>query len=278
MKKNDWQFLVDVLMFTCILVVVLIGIIMGLLLGQGPSGHGTAKYFLGLHRHQWGDMHLLFSVAFCGLLVLHLALDWNWIKGRARQVFKSAWIAGLAMIVILPFGVLAMGWSLSAKNDQYYASFGQRSEARNKTRHKKMHSRDTEPVLVDDSSDDSCSIHHGCTEDGNSGDSGNNEKEGPSPESTEPLASDAHATHHSHESSRMVGGRGAKGHSKVTITGRATLLEVESESGIAAVDVKNCLELPPTAPMDMPLGHLRRIYGFSMRDVRDCVEQRLSDP
>jgi TRAP-type C4-dicarboxylate transport system permease small subunit len=104
MKKTDWQFLVNTLMFICIFAVIMIGIIMGCFTEHGHAAREAAKYFLGLHRHQWGDLHFILSIAFCALLILHLALDWPWIKAKAKQVFKSAWVAGLALIVILPFG------------------------------------------------------------------------------------------------------------------------------------------------------------------------------
>ena len=58
MKKTDWQYLVDTLLFLCIVGIVFIGFLMGLFLPQGPAAPESAKYFLGLHRHQWGNIHL----------------------------------------------------------------------------------------------------------------------------------------------------------------------------------------------------------------------------
>lgn len=64
MKKSDWQYLVDTLLFICIIGIAFIGILMGLVLPRGPQASESAKYFLGLHRHQWGNIHFSLS-CFC---------------------------------------------------------------------------------------------------------------------------------------------------------------------------------------------------------------------
>ena len=52
MKKSDWQYLVDTLLFLSITGIAFIGFLMGLFLPKGPNAQESAKYFLGLHRHQ----------------------------------------------------------------------------------------------------------------------------------------------------------------------------------------------------------------------------------
>ena len=43
-------------------------------------------------------------------------------------------------------------------------------------------------------------------------------------------------------------------------------------TGIKAYDIAFRLGLPPGAPFDLPLGRLRRTFGFSMADVRRVLE------
>ena len=75
MKKTDWQYLVDTLLFLCIVGIVFIGFLMGLVIPKGPTAQESAKYFLGLHRHQWGNIHFYLSITFTVLIIIHLILS-----------------------------------------------------------------------------------------------------------------------------------------------------------------------------------------------------------
>jgi len=68
MKKNDWKYLINGLMFVDICSIAMIGLIMAFVVppARGPD---TSKVFLGLHRHQWGDFHLYLSLFLLALLV-----------------------------------------------------------------------------------------------------------------------------------------------------------------------------------------------------------------
>jgi len=129
MRRTDWKFLVDTLLFICMGGIISIGLLMGFVLGEGPDGGGKSKYFLDLHRHQWGEIHLILSLAFSVLVIIHLILSWSWIKGKARRLFKGSWPAVLALIVLLTVAAVAVGWVASTKNDPAYEKYGQ-GEAR----------------------------------------------------------------------------------------------------------------------------------------------------
>ena len=107
MKKSDWQYIVDALLFICTTGVAIIGLLMGLVIAKGPQSSESAKYFLGLHRHQWGNIHFYLSISFVVLVIIHLILSWSWIKGKARQLFHRGWAAGLVLTTAVP-------WLLSA--------------------------------------------------------------------------------------------------------------------------------------------------------------------
>jgi len=124
MKKTDWKYVVDTLLFLCMFGISFIGILMGFFLPKGPTVRESEKYLLGLHRHQWGDIHLYLSLAFLVLLILHLILAWNWIKGKSKSLFKGSWRTVLTLIVIAGFMVVVLFWLFTPKNSGKYAGYG----------------------------------------------------------------------------------------------------------------------------------------------------------
>ncbi len=148
MKKTDWKYLVDTLLFISMGGIVFIGILMGFVLAEGPVvGTGKSKVILGLHRHQWGTIHFILSLVFTVLLIVHLWLGWGWIKGKSRRLFKRRWSAALGLVVFLSAFALLLGWLASTKNDPYYQSFGTQSGARRQLG-SEIHSRQTEPEEI----------------------------------------------------------------------------------------------------------------------------------
>lgn len=127
MKKSDWQYLVDTLLFISFFGISFIGILMAFFLPKGPSALESEKYFLGLHRHQWGDIHLYLSLAFVFLIIVHLFLSWAWIKGKAKALFNKGWRTLIVLTLICAFLVLILFWVFTPKNSQKYAEFGVRS-------------------------------------------------------------------------------------------------------------------------------------------------------
>ena len=111
MKKNDWKYLINGLMFVDICSIAMIGLIMAFVVppARGPD---TSKVFLGLHRHQWGDFHLYLSLFLLALLVLHLWLNWTWILSSTKSYFGESWKKVLWGLCGAWFGVLLLGWIL----------------------------------------------------------------------------------------------------------------------------------------------------------------------
>jgi multisubunit Na+/H+ antiporter MnhB subunit len=124
MKKADWQYLVDSLMFICIAGIAMIGILLAFFIPQGPSSPESSKYFLNLHRHQWGNIHLYLSIAFVLLVIIHLTLDWKWIKARAGQIFKRGWKMALISTALASLLVLFFFWIFYPKEPGAYEQYG----------------------------------------------------------------------------------------------------------------------------------------------------------
>lgn len=124
MKKADWQYLVNTLLFICIVGIVLIGLLLGLVIPKGPSAAENTKYFLNLHRHQWGNIHFYLSLAFILLIIIHLTLDWKWIKGRANNLFKKGWKAALTSTVAASILLIFVLWLFYPKEPGAYEGYG----------------------------------------------------------------------------------------------------------------------------------------------------------
>ncbi len=124
MKKTTWKYMVDVVMFLAMVGIILIGLLLAFIIKEGPTVQAGGKYFLDLHRHQWSNIHLFLSLFFSGALVIHLILEWSWIKGKTKTLFKGAWRPALVTIaaaaLLVPLGM----WALSTKNAPGYADSG----------------------------------------------------------------------------------------------------------------------------------------------------------
>jgi hypothetical protein len=83
-----------------------------------PPGSGSVRALWGLGRHDWGDVHFWMAAATAALLVIHVALHWNWVCTTVQHLFvrrgrspdqPSAWArnlygAGFLVLLIAIFG------------------------------------------------------------------------------------------------------------------------------------------------------------------------------
>ena len=127
MSKTDWKYLVDTLLFICIVGIAFIGFLMGLVIPKGPSASESAKYFLGLHRHQWGNIHFYLSIVFVVLVIIHVILSWSWIRGKARQLFKRQGATMLVLTTMTAFLALFLFWAFYPRMPDAYEDYGVRA-------------------------------------------------------------------------------------------------------------------------------------------------------
>ena len=88
--KKHLKYLTNVLLFVDLTSTAVIGLLMAFVI---PSGRQPAadKYFLGLHRHDWGDIHLYLSLFLLVLLTIHLWLNWTWIVQTTKSYMGEYW-------------------------------------------------------------------------------------------------------------------------------------------------------------------------------------------
>lgn len=137
MKKSDWQYIIDTLLIMFIIGIAIIGFLMDLVIPKAPQVSESAKYFLGLQRHQWGNIHFYLSIAFAVLVIIRLIFSWNWIKGKAHQILHRGWGTMLVLITVVSLLVLFLFWALYPRAPGAYEDQGVRAESRAKEKEAK---------------------------------------------------------------------------------------------------------------------------------------------
>ena len=107
MAKPQINFLINALMFLCVMAMAGLGFLMKYIMPPGRElwvkyGSNPALSWLGWDRHDWGDIHLYLALAFLTLLVLHIILHWSQILGLfQRLVPNPRWRSRIAIIFLL---------------------------------------------------------------------------------------------------------------------------------------------------------------------------------
>jgi hypothetical protein len=96
MKRSTLNFVIDLVSFVDLVGLVFTGFIIRYILPAGSGGRGRAlhdgqgaehiKTLCGMTRHEWGDIHFYFAVAFIILLTVHMILHWAWIKNYVKSL------------------------------------------------------------------------------------------------------------------------------------------------------------------------------------------------
>lgn len=72
------------------------GLLLAWRLPPGSRG-GAGLSALGLGRHDWGDLHTWISYAVMVLVIIHLAINWAWLKKIAASSHLWRLAVGLAL-------------------------------------------------------------------------------------------------------------------------------------------------------------------------------------
>jgi hypothetical protein len=119
LDKPKLNFLIDALMFICMMAIAGLAFLMKFILIPGKErlakyGRGVELLLLGMDRHSWGTIHLALGLVLLGLLVLHIILHWNPIVGlfqrlvdnqKARQIIAPAFVIVSLLFLIAPLAV-----------------------------------------------------------------------------------------------------------------------------------------------------------------------------
>lgn len=109
-SRNTLNLTIDIALLVFLLAIACIGFMMKYTLLSGQDrlmiyGSRTDLAVLGITKHQWGDIHLILSLIFMALLLLHIILHWSCIESFFRRIIPSVMartiIAILAVLIIL---------------------------------------------------------------------------------------------------------------------------------------------------------------------------------
>lgn len=85
MKRNTLNFLIDAVSALVVLGITATGLAVRFVL---PPGSGRGKVLWGWDRHEWGEVHFWLAVAAGVLLLVHVALHWQWICVTTVRLFR----------------------------------------------------------------------------------------------------------------------------------------------------------------------------------------------
>ena len=309
MKKSDWQYLVDTLLFISIVGITIIGFLMGLVIPKGPTAPESTKYFLGLHRHQWSNIHFYLSVAFVVFVTIHILFSWKWIKNKSLQIFKKRWNTALIFIVVGSILLIFLFWALYPRVPGAYEDFGGRANQQRLSDEGSL--PPDEKILYEDGSvyfvisgqttlkqaekatgipSKTIAAELGIPSNVSPDESFGRLKKkygisllevrdvisdflskeaAPIEEKRDPPKKEE-IKEAEHEQ-KLTRGISAEDQSGILITGRMTLLDIGKEARIPARRIADKLNLPSNVSLNETLGRLRRRYGFSVQDVRDAI-------
>jgi hypothetical protein len=95
MNRTASNLLIDVISFVAFLASTASGLVLWQVLpGAGYGFRGgravvAEQLFLGLSRQDWLNLHNRTSLLLAGLIVLHIALHWRWIRNFGKIVRRS---------------------------------------------------------------------------------------------------------------------------------------------------------------------------------------------
>jgi hypothetical protein len=89
--------------------IAFLGLLLAFVIPKG-NVHSSQKYFLGLHRHDWGDIHLYLSLCLVVLLIFHIWFNWTWIVQSTKRYFDNRWKKFLWFISGAWIFLLCAGW------------------------------------------------------------------------------------------------------------------------------------------------------------------------
>ena len=107
-EKAKFNFVIDALMFICMMAIGGLAFLMKFILIPGKErwakyGKSVELSLFGMGRHEWGTIHLTIGFVLLGLLTLHIILHWKVILGLFQKLVgnqKARWITALAFVVV----------------------------------------------------------------------------------------------------------------------------------------------------------------------------------
>ena len=89
MKKSEFNFLIEALMFLFLSILAGIGLLMRLSFSEHDIPTGSEELVFGMADHQWGTIHLYVGLIFLGLILTHVYLHFNAIRSMYSKLIDN---------------------------------------------------------------------------------------------------------------------------------------------------------------------------------------------
>lgn len=129
MDKPKLRFVVQALMFLCLMALAGVGLLMEFVLIPGKEkivkyGRNVNLTFLGLDRNDWGSVHLYIALIFLALLVIHLALHWKKVVALYERLIPDQKRRNLIALAFLLISVILIYFAFLVNSDVKEADRG----------------------------------------------------------------------------------------------------------------------------------------------------------
>ena len=240
---------IDLIMFVVMVALAVIGFLIRYSLISGEKrwerfGRNLDMTFLGLDRHEWGLIHLILGISLATLLVLHIIFHWTQIVNMVKKLFHGQTlrvmvVSGLTVIcciiLLTPF---VFSPDLGEPIRRQGEGFGRMIEQPDQVESSFMETE--KETLRQDSQK-------------------NVELQSFDDEIIEVQPTMDEISHHSDEARILE------------IRGYHTLAGLAVKYNVSVDEMKSRLNIPSGVSDNERLGRIRRIYGFTMREVEDCI-------
>jgi hypothetical protein len=248
--RQKLNIIIDIIMFVVMVALAVIGFIIKYVLLSGTDrwvkyGRNVELTYWGLDRHQWGFIHLLCGLFLVLLLVLHIIFHWSMIVCmikrlipgvKSRVITIGSLIAVSILFIVFPFFMNPQtGEPIRGQGEGYgrtYLPDGERLHLQSVTDEQEKSQEAIQDLLPV---------------------AENSEQE----EVSQP---EIHQSGVKHEEARTL-----------DIKGFNTIGELAAYYNVPAGELKRMLNIPEGVSEMEQLGRIRRVYGFSMREVEDCI-------
>jgi glucan phosphoethanolaminetransferase (alkaline phosphatase superfamily) len=118
--KSKLNLSINIVMLLLVMPIAGIGFLMKYVLIPGTQrnvlyGSNVDLAFLGLTRHQWGNVHLILSIVFLSLLILHIILHWKIITCVFQRMIPHKMIRTVFIVLLTSIGLLLISFPLFIK-------------------------------------------------------------------------------------------------------------------------------------------------------------------
>jgi|WetSurMetagenome_2_1015567.scaffolds.fasta_scaffold51117_3 hypothetical protein len=254
---------INLIMFILLMAMAGIGFLIKYILLPGVQrnlkyGNDINLEYLGMDRHQWGSIHLIISIIFLILMIIHILLHWKMIVSIFRRMIPGSYwqvaIAGSIAVISL----LLISFSLFVKPEQVpheplYRGREQQTGFSSRGNHFSMEHQTFPGQMKEDIPENKPAGEHKLSGE----------------EATKSELSSGEATKHELYDAAVLHEHD-EDYSEFEVSGNQTLQYVSNRYNVPAAVICRDLNIPEHLAGER-LGKLKKMYLFTMTDVRKSI-------